>query len=220
MLRIKICGITRSADALAAVASGADALGLNFYRDSPRSIEPQAARQLVHALPAEVVKVGVFVNESAAVIRRLAAEIPLDAVQLHGDEPPALVAELAGLPVIKAFRLGDEGLAPLAAFLDEAARLGRPPRMVLLDASRPGQYGGTGHTVDWALAAGYHKLGGERPPLVLAGGLVPGNVAAAIRAVRPQAVDTASGVERVPGEKDIEKLREFIAQARASLFET
>jgi phosphoribosylanthranilate isomerase len=224
MFRVKICGVTNTPDALAAVAAGADAIGLNFYAGSPRHCSPETARQVAAALPSHVCRVGVFVNASPEEIRAIARAVPLDAVQLHGDEPPELLAAVAPWPVIRASR-ADGDYAAIGAYLDACHRLRAMPRMLLVDAppkagssgqpaSGP-QYGGTGTALDWhALAAARAQLGGV--PLVLAGGLTPENVAAAIAAVRPWAVDVASGVEDRPGQKSAAKLQAFVAAALAA----
>lgn len=216
MFRIKICGVTRADDALWAVGAGADALGLNFYARSPRYVWPDDARRVVSVLPAGVVKVGLFVNAPPEEVCRTFDLLGLDLVQLHGDEPPEFLKRLGARPVMRAFRLGPEGLRPVAAYLDECRALDCLPRLVLLDAYRPGEYGGTGQTCDWATTAQYRVLPGG-PPLVLAGGLTPANVAEAIRAVQPAAVDTATGVESSPGRKDPTLVAAFIRAARGAL---
>lgn len=215
MFRVKICGVTGVDDALLAVESGADAIGLNFYEKSPRFCADDRARQICQAIPRDFCKVGVFVNSSAEAIRETARELGLHAAQLHGDEPPEFVAQLRGLPVIKAFRLaGDFGA--VGAYLDRCHGLRAMPRMVLVDAHKTGQFGGTGATLDW------HALASNRPafrglPLVLAGGLTAANVAEAIGAAHPWAVDTASGVEAKPGLKSPDLVRAFVATASEAL---
>ena len=214
MFHIKICGVTCAEDALAAAAVGADCIGLNFYPKSVRYLPPERAAAVVGAIPDDVLKAGVFVNAPLAEIRDLAERFELDYVQLHGDEPPETLAELAGLKVIKAFRLGPAGIPPVADYLDRCYQLASMPALVLLDAHQSGAYGGTGQTVDWAAAREYHDLGAG-PSLVLAGGLTPENVANAISAVSPAAIDVASGVESSPGRKDPAKLAALIAAASA-----
>ncbi|MBN2580783.1 MAG: phosphoribosylanthranilate isomerase [Pirellulales bacterium] len=216
MFQIKICGITDPRDALAAAEAGADALGLNFYKKSPRGITLDVARRILSALPRELVKVGVFVNAPAGEVVETFDRLELDLIQLHGDESPAFLPELDGRPVIRAFRLSAGGLSPVVAYLAECEQIGVKPVMVLLDAHRPGQYGGTGETADWATCAEYVKRPGL-PPFILAGGLTPLNVAQAVRAVRPDAVDTASGVECSPGRKDPDVVRAFVQAARNAL---
>lgn len=216
MFQIKICGITNVADALAAVDAGADAVGLNFYSKSSRYIDRAQARTIVEAVGDRACKVGVFVNSPVADVISTADELKLDLIQLHGDEPPSVLRQLAPRKVMKAFRIGEEGLAPIRAWFETCTRMSLFPERVLIDAYRPGQYGGTGQTTDWPTAATYVRTPGL-PPLVLAGGLTPANVAEAIRLVKPAAVDTAGGVESSPGVKDAAKMRDFILGARAAL---
>ncbi|HYQ80483.1 MAG TPA: phosphoribosylanthranilate isomerase [Anaeromyxobacteraceae bacterium] len=198
--RVKICGVTRPEDALQAARLGADALGFNFWPGSRRYLAPAAARAIVDRLPPFVTPVGVFVNQGEEEIRRAADESGVRVLQLHGDEPPALCARLP-LPVVKAVRVA----APLP--LD--ALKAYPVAAFLLDAPSAG-WGGSGQSFDWSLAEGLAGLG----PIVLAGGLTPENVAAAVRRVRPYAVDVASGVESSPGVKDVARMARFIAAAR------
>ncbi len=203
MFRIKVCGITNWTDARRAIEGGSDALGFNFYPRSPRYIEPAQARRIAARLPKGVAAVGVFVNEPLEVIERIARQVGLDYVQLHGDESPEIVAGVAKrIPAIKAIRV-----APgfRAASLQKYCRA----TAFLLDGFHPRLRGGTGRTVDWSLA----RRAGRYGPIVLAGGLRPDNVAAAIRSARPAAVDVSSGVESAPGRKDKVKLREFIEAA-------
>ena len=208
-VRIKICGITRPEWARAAADAGADAIGLVFA-ESPRRVTPAAAARIVAALPPWVAPVGVFVDEAPAVIRQIAAEVGLSAVQLHGDEPPEALADLARLKVVKALRIGgEEDLAAAREWKTKSERLGVVPAAYLIDARvAGGPKGGTGKPVDWGLAARM-LLEGFRP-LILAGGLTPENVAAAVAAVRPWGVDGSSGLESSPGEKSPEKIRAFV----------
>ena len=215
MFRIKICGITNVEDARAAVEAGADAIGLNFFRGSPRYVALDRAREIVAVLPPGVAKVGVFVNMPAADLRAVSRNLGLDYVQLHGDEPPEYMTELSGLPVLRAFRLGADGLTTVSLHLSRYGTFQATFAGVLLDTFRAGQYGGTGHSFDWQRAADYMRLP-HAPPLVLAGGLTDENVAAAIAEVRPVAVDTASGVEASPGHKDVARMMRFVAAARAA----
>jgi phosphoribosylanthranilate isomerase len=200
MTRVKVCGITNLEDALAALEAGADLLGFNFYARSPRYVSPVEARNIIERLPDSVSCVGVFVNESTpAEVERIAREAGLGAVQLHGDETPEFCQGLRGLTTIKALRVGADFNVESAAAYDTDA--------VLLDAYVAGARGGTGHTFDWTLAT----LTRERvPKLFLAGGLNPDNVAAAVAAVRPYAVDVCSGVETAPGRKSPELMRRFV----------
>jgi phosphoribosylanthranilate isomerase len=207
MVRVKICGITNVEDALLACDLGADAVGLNFYSKSPRCISPFTASQIVRKLPPFATPVGVFVNWQAAPVTALAKALGLSAVQLHGDEPPKLVGEIAKkISVIKALHLGKgSSLPPFARYRGATA--------FLLDAPHSGQFGGTGHTTDWNLA----HAAAESHRILLAGGLTPENVAEAILAVRPYAVDVTSGVESKPGKKDSGKLHDFFSEvARAN----
>jgi phosphoribosylanthranilate isomerase len=199
MVHVKICGVTNARDARAAYELGAYALGFNFYEKSPRVIAPAEAWKLRQSLPADVEAVGVFVNWKPTAVVALAEALQLSAVQLHGDECPRDAAFCAKrIPVIKAFRVTQElSLAELAKF--------RRVSGFLLDAVRAGQYGGTGRTADWSFA----RRAAATRPIILAGGLTPENVAEAILAVQPQAVDVASGVESGPGTKDHGKMREF-----------
>ncbi len=206
MVLVKICGITNHADAAAAVASGAGALGFNFYPRSQRYVEPRVVRRIIAGLPPTVLTVGVFVNEDEpARVARIAEEAGVAAVQLHGDESPDYCAALSEWQVIKALRVG-ASFAP-----EEAARY--PAHAVLLDAYSPQAHGGTGQVFDWALAQRTRALVAR---LYLAGGLTPENVRAAVVAVRPFAVDVCSGVERAPGQKDAARLRAFCAAVHAA----
>jgi phosphoribosylanthranilate isomerase len=197
---VKVCGITRLVDAEAAIAFGAGALGFVFWPKSPRFIDPFRARAIIAALPPLVATVGVFVNQPADYANGVASLVGLSAVQLHGDETAAF-AGLMRRPVIKAIAIDGVG-----------ADLGRPgvdgwsERVtVLLDAHDPEQRGGTGRTIDWAMAA---AIAGARRVL-LAGGLTPENVAEAVRSVQPFGIDVSSGVEAKPGVKDHGRLRAF-----------
>jgi len=204
MIRVKICGITNEADAEAAAAAGADLIGLNFFEKSPRFISEAQAAKVRAVIPKGVDPVGIFVNVSAPEVLRVCRSLHLAAAQLHGDESPAAAAAVANaVPVFKAFRV-DNNFSTQT--LDEYAEASA----FLLDASQAGQYGGTGHTIDWALA----RRAAMSHRIILAGGLKPENVAAAIRIVRPYAVDVASGVETKPGKKDHARIREFIQEVR------
>lgn len=217
--QIKICGITRPEDAVAAADAGADAIGLNFYQNSPRFVSVDQAQGILSVVPPGVVKVGVFVNATSCSVSAMAQRLGLDMVQLHGDESPEYLAELGGLKILRAFRCGPQGLVPVQSYLERCQEIGWMPRMVLCDAWQQGAYGGTGLVVDWAAVTNYTGSAGA-PPLVLAGGLTPDNVAAAIRTVRPAAVDTASGVEVQPGIKDPDRVRRFVRAARAAFGST
>jgi len=202
--RIKICGITREEDLAAAVAAGADALGFVFYAPSPRHVALERAAQLMAQVPAFVTKVGLFVNESAQTVRFVLAQTPLDLLQFHGDEDAAYCSQF-GRPWIKAARM-----KPGFDLLEYASLFAGAPGVagLLLDAHVEG-YGGGGETFDWSLIPQSLPL-----PVILSGGLHPGNIAEAVRAVRPWAVDVSSGVEAARGIKDAQKITEFIAGVR------
>ena len=204
MIRVKICGITNAPDARAACEAGANLLGFNFFDGSPRHITPAAAAKIRPQLPREVEAVGIFVNADPAGVSEVCTSLRLDAAQLHGDETANTVAEISkDVPVIKALRVDpDFSLDSMNEYPGAFA--------FLLDAAQTGQYGGTGQTIDWALA----RLAAQSRRIILAGGLRVENVAAAIRLVRPYAVDVASGVESRPGKKDPGRLREFIQEVR------
>ena len=201
-VRVKICGITSTADAQAAIEAGADALGFMFYAPSPRNLSPAQAAAIIRDLPPFVAKVGVFVNPSEEDVRVALTEAGVDTLQFHGDESPDFCRRF-GVKVIKAFRMQDEAsLQPLTNYRGETW---------LLDAFVAGKLGGTGARFNWALAKQAVAKGGR---VILAGGLTPDNVADAVRQVRPFGVDVSSGVESGPGKKDAEKVRRFIAAAK------
>jgi phosphoribosylanthranilate isomerase len=211
MTKIKICGITNIDDAQAAIDAGADMLGVNFYRPSPRYITPDAARELVNELKSNdraVDIVGVFVNETIESVLDIASVTGIDAVQLHGDESSAFCEEINtrdGLRVIKALRVSAEFMP------DHGQRY--LVHGIMLDAFHPGLRGGTGQTIDFDLARETRKL---VPRLFLAGGLSPENVAVAIQEVAPYAVDACSSLESAPGKKDVSRMRAFVAAVRNS----
>ena len=203
-MRIKVCGTTSLEDAEAAQRLGAWAIGLNHHRESPRRVAPDVAAEIGAALKRRCEVVGVFVNAPLDEIERAAEAEQLTMLQLHGDEGPAFCAEAArrtGCKVIKALRIRSAA--------DVRAADTYRTDYHLLDAYRPGQRGGTGESFDWEMAAGH----GATIPLILAGGLRPENVAEAIAAAHPFAVDVASGVEAEPGRKDPERLERFFARA-------
>jgi phosphoribosylanthranilate isomerase len=205
MVKTKICGITNLGDALAAVEAGADALGFNFYRPSPRFIEPAAAREIVAQLPATLTSVGVFANESdAGTVARMAEAAGVFTIQLHGDETPEYCRLFDGLNVIKVLRVKDD-------FQPEQATA-FPTDAIMLDAFDRNALGGTGRLIDWQIAAETRSLVNK---LFLSGGLAAENVAEAITAVRPYAVDACSRLESAPGRKDWQRMRDFIAAVRS-----
>jgi phosphoribosylanthranilate isomerase len=200
--RIKICGIRDPRMAEAAARAGADAIGLVFHDASPRAVQAAQAREIAAAIPAFVTAVGLFVNPDAARVTAVRDAVPLGMLQFHGDEAPDFCAQF-GLPWIRAFRVG-----PGTDLLECERRFPRASAL-LLDAQVPGQFGGTGTPFDWSLVP--RELG---RPVVLSGGLEPGNVGAAIRAVRPWAVDVSSGVESARGVKDAALIEEFVRSVR------
>ncbi|HTF99654.1 MAG TPA: phosphoribosylanthranilate isomerase [Nitrospirota bacterium] len=201
MIKIKICGITSLEDALAAADAGADALGFNFYKKSPRCIEPSKAAEIIAQLPPFVIPVGLFVNERAEKIREIQQFTCLQTIQLHGDESPEFCQRF-GERVIKAFQVKDkESLKSMAHYHVGA---------FLLDSYKNGERGGTGVTFDWHLAVVAKTFG----RIILAGGLTPDNVAEAIKLVQPYAVDVASGVEKEKGVKDHVKMKKFVSEVR------
>ncbi|HEY1376270.1 MAG TPA: phosphoribosylanthranilate isomerase [Gemmataceae bacterium] len=211
-VRIKICGVTHPDDVRAAADAGADAVGFNFYPNSPRFVAPTAAAALVRATPPFVEPVGVFVEASAEEMRATASRLGLRAVQWHGDGlPPA--EDVSPYPLIVAGRVrGPDCLAGIRQVVAERRAAGVPFAAVLIDAHVPGQFGGTGRPAPWDLLAGFDP----GVPVILAGGLTPANVAEAVRIVRPWGVDVASGVESSPGRKDPDKLRRFAEAVRAA----
>jgi phosphoribosylanthranilate isomerase len=202
--RIKICGITRPEDARVAVDSGADAIGLVFYAESPRYVDEERAAQIVAAVPPFVTVVALFVDELAAEIARILQHVPVDLIQFHGGEDAAFCRQF-GRPWIKALRVR-AGMDLQQSCLDYKGARG-----VLLDNWEAGIPGGTGKSFDWGLAEAPLPL-----PVVLAGGLNEENVAAAIGRVRPAGVDVSGGVEQSPGIKDADKIRRFVAAVRAA----
>jgi phosphoribosylanthranilate isomerase len=202
--RIKICGITTIETALAAVAAGADAIGLAFVEKSPRSITVEQAKQITARLPAWVEPVGLFVDESVEHVRQVTAEMGLRSVQLHGSETPQQIAALAPLSIVKAIPAGSDLLpwAGAAAVLIDTPTTG--------DELLPGLPGGSGQAFDWTTL----NIPDDAPPIVLAGGLTPQNVGEAIRIVRPYGVDVSSGVEHTRGVKSTELIAVFCSAVR------
>jgi phosphoribosylanthranilate isomerase len=202
-VRVKICGVTNPGDAREAAALGADMIGINFWPGSKRAVGVAAARALAEVLPAEVWRVGVFVNSSREEIERIVDAVGLGAIQLHGDEPDDLLRGWR-CPVIRAVRLS-------SADDDAARRASERADYVLCEGRAGGGYGGAGEAFPWEWARDL-----PRDRLIVAGGLDPGNVAEAVRKLRPFAVDAASGVERSAGVKDARLLAEFIHNAKAA----
>ena len=200
-VKVKVCGTTRLKDALLAVECGADAIGFIFYRKSPRAVTAKTAKEICAKLPPFVNRVGVFVNETAEKINRIASQCGLDTVQLHGGESPAFCRKIK-VRVIKAVRVKD------AASLREMSRYAVDA--FLLDTYKEDQWGGTGKVFDWGLATRAKKYG----PVIIAGGLNSRNVKAAIKKVQPYGVDVSSGVERSPGKKDPKKVKAFLKAVR------
>jgi phosphoribosylanthranilate isomerase len=213
LFRIKICGVTSAKDAQLIALAGADAIGLNFYPESPRYIEPTEAEKFATTISPKLARVGVFVNSPPEFMRETASRLKLDFLQLHGDEAVETISQLEGHSVIKVFRMHQGGWEAAESFLNACRERGCAPAAVLIDAAQPGEYGGTGQTIDWTtVPPGRAILGGL--PLVLAGGLTPFNVVDAITIARPDAVDVASGVESKPGTKDLMLIRAFVTSAK------
>ena len=203
-IKIKICGITRMEDAVIAADAGADFIGLNFWPGTPRCVDIVTARKIADAVCAHVKIVAVFVDAEREHIIETAERLGADFVQLHGSETAEFASSLAPLHIIKAF--------PVATEADVLNLDGYPADFYLIDAKGGAMPGGTGRVVDWSLARHARKFG----RIFLAGGLNPDNVADAIKAAEPYAVDTASGVESAPGIKDASSVRAFIENARGA----
>jgi phosphoribosylanthranilate isomerase len=205
MTLIKICGITNLEDAVAAVAAGADALGFNFYKPSPRYITPQNAREIIEHLQDSILKVGVFVNEDSEIVQDIANESGINALQLHGDESPDYCHELAANHyVIKVLAVPSD--------FDPKLPKSYQVQAIMLDTKHDKLRGGTGRAFDWSIA---QKISKTVPNLYLAGGLSPENVAEAIDTVRPYAVDACSSLEAMAGIKNHERMRAFVTAAKS-----
>ena len=201
-VKVKVCGMTSLKDALDAVEGGADAVGFIFYKKSPRSVTMKTVREIVLELPPFVDTVGVFVDETAEQINKIADYCNLDIIQLHGDESPTFCKKIRR-KVIKAFRIKDmQSVKKLSSFQVSG---------FLLDTFSENLHGGTGKVFDWNLALPAKKFG----PVIMAGGLTPNNVQQAVRQIRPYGVDVCSGVESEPGIKDHKKVRAFLKNANA-----
>jgi phosphoribosylanthranilate isomerase len=202
--RVKICGITREQDAIAVVQAGADALGLVFYPKSPRHVTPEQARRIARAVAPFVTVTGLFVNASTDLIREVLASVPLGLLQFHGQETNQQ-CNCFGLPFIKSIAMQRETdlLSIMSGYPDAAG--------FLLDAWQPESHGGGGVAFDWQLVPETTRV-----PIILAGGLTPGNVATAIRSAKPYAVDVSTGVESDKGLKSREKIDAFMREVRNS----
>lgn len=215
MFQIKICGIRTVSDAKWAMDCGADAIGLNFHRQSVRHVEFGYARQIADAVSPQVLVVGVFVNWASQDISQAITAHGLTAIQLHGDESPETLLALPRIPVIRAFRCHESNVNDCLAYLKACDRLGRMPDAILVDAWDAQQFGGTGRQVNSAV---FERFQTECPGTarILAGGLTAENVANAIENTSPDAVDVASGVESAPGIKDPKKVQAFVESARSA----
>jgi len=199
VVKVKICGITNLEDALVSYFSGAHALGFVFYEKSPRYISPAKAAKISRILPKKIKRVGVFVNEDAAKVRKIAKLCNLDMLQFHGQESPDYCKKFKGYKVIKAFRINDkedlEGISRYKTFA------------YLFDSFSRTKLGGTGNKFNWKILAQTVRMG---PVVFLSGGLTAGNVKKAIKLLKPDWVDVSSGLELKPGKKDHKKIREFM----------
>lgn len=218
--RIKICGVTRPEDALAAAEAGADSVGLVFHTPAKRNVTLARARQILDVLPPFVTPVGLFVNAEPAAVLQVTRELRLRHVQLHGAELPAAVAELQGLAVIKAVHVEAERFGHTLGVWRDAVRSPGLPMLRGIVLETPsgvsGGAGGTGVPNDWETVCRYIADGAFAglPPLIAAGGLRPETVGDVVRRVRPWAVDVSSGVEDEPGKKSVRRIREFIHAVR------
>ena len=214
---VKICGIRDVETAREIVAAGVDAIGLNFYQPSPRSVPIDDATAIANLLPDPVIPVGLFVNDTPETVADICRRCGIEHAQLHGDETPEMLAELQqlnpDLKIIRAFRVGSSGLKPVAQELKDIRKLDVELFACLIDARVENVYGGSGKTAPWEMVAEDYQFD-EWPKLILAGGLTPDNVAEAIRVVKPWGVDTAGGVESAPGVKNKELSQKFVQIAR------
>jgi len=199
MVKVKICGITNLEDALASLLSGANAIGFVFCKKSPRFIEPLKARNISRILPKKILRVGVFVNEKEAKVRKIAKSCRLDALQFHGDETPQYCKKFKGYKVIKAFRINKK--------LDLPEILKYKTFGYLFDAFSKNKAGGTGKKFNWNLLKNMDKIDGQ---VILSGGLTSVNVKAALKKLHPDWTDVSSSVESKPGKKDHKKIQKFI----------
>ena len=211
---VKVCGFTSVENALEASECGIAAIGLNFFARSKRYVSPETAKAIVDALPATVEPVGLFVNHSIDQIQEIVAYTGINSVQLHGDESAEFAAQLKELKIIRAIRIDSANIDQLHEVIRLDRQYGINLAGCLVDANVAGSYGGTGHVAPWELIAEQYDYQ-NYPPLILAGGLNPENVAAAVRTVRPWGIDTASGVESTPGIKDRELVCRFVEMAKS-----
>lgn len=219
-LWVKICGLRDAESAEVAVSAGANALGFNFYAKSPRSVTAETAAEIIDSLPGHVMPIGLFVNHSPVEIEEIMETTGLSTLQLHGDESPEFLAELSedhpNWKIIWARRVKEDEISDVEDELRECESLGVKLFACLLDPKIDGAYGGTGETLSWNMVA-RHFDQSVNPPLILAGGLTPDNVADAVRSVQPWGVDVASGVEIERAVKDAELIQEFLTNARKSV---
>ncbi|WP_339743933.1 phosphoribosylanthranilate isomerase [uncultured Rubinisphaera sp.] len=212
---IKICGIRSVQDAEVVSRFQPAAIGLNFYQKSPRSVTRELAREIIRNIPDPIERVGVFVDQTPAEIAEIANELSLTHVQLHGDYLPEHLVALKKHSIIWVYRMGREGITPLLSQLDSLQQNQISVTACLIDARVPGLYGGSGQTVDWeSLVREYDQE--KLPKLILAGGLVPENIAEAISMVNPWGVDVASGVER-DDRKDAHLIEQFLMNATSAV---
>ena len=214
---VKVCGIRDANTATEVATCGVNAIGLNFFTPSPRSISVTDAKAIVEVLPERITPVGLFVNHSINEVLETCQQLNLGTVQLHGDEQPEYLAEikqhLPEIQIIRAYRMGSDGLSSLFEYLEKCDKLNVTLFACLIDAFVKGTFGGTGTTVAWnRLQQEYNRQ--QMPRLILAGGLNPTNIAEAIQAVNPWGVDVASGVESAAGVKEISLVKQLVANAR------
>jgi len=213
MIHVKICGVTTAEDAAAVAEAGADALGLNFYDRSPRFVSEARAAEIVLALPAHVLPVGVFVTQSLPEMVAIAERVGLRALQTYTDAPPKADPRFKSLPAFRVRSIEDlNRIRDFVLQIQQSRSATFPEVAVLVDSFVAGEMGGTGRTAPWELLAAFDP----GVPLILAGGLTPENVADAIRIVRPWGVDVAGGVESSPGKKDHGRIRAFVAAVRSA----
>ena len=213
----KICGIRSLENARRAIAASPDAVGLNFYPQTPRCVDVETAKAIIAILPESITPVGLFVNHVPDEVNRICEATGITTLQLHGDEPPEVIAEIAAQDsnrkLIRAFRVDESGLVEVADTLAAYKQLGVTLTACLIDARVSGKYGGSGETAPWDIVRDQYDTA-NWPPLILAGGLTPDNVADAIATVHPWGVDVAGGVESSAGEKDAGLCERFVTNAQ------